>query len=97
MKIVKLSKNLIAKYDFDCDDDDLNEFLREDSFFYEENRLAKTYLLVKDKSILAYFSILNDKLERDDCITKSQWNKKVKKALPHTKNFLDSLPAVKIG
>lgn len=98
LSIEKLSQEFISQIKkFDCEDDDLNNFIINDSFHYEKGLLAKTYLLFLQKNLIGYYSILNDKIQRLEDISKREWNKKVKKDLPHQKNFLDELPALKIG
>ena len=87
---------------FDCGDEDLNGFLTESSStapnatMYEKERLAVTYV-VEDNSthhILAYFSILHDKIERD--FTDSRiWNR-LSRNIPNAKRR-SSYPAIKIG
>ncbi len=80
--------------DFDCGDCDLNEFLIDDALLFAEKRIANTYILEDDGSIVAYFCLLNDKVSRQD-VTNSQW-KRVKDAFPDGKHF-SSYPAIKIG
>ena len=87
---------------FDCGDADLNGFLVETSSkapnatMYEKERLAVTYVVEDDEShlILAYFSILHDKIERafsDPAI----WNR-LSRHIPNAKRR-SSYPAVKVG
>ena len=87
---------------FDCGDTDLNGFLVETSqdtpnaTMYERERLAVTYVIEDDNthSILAYFSILNDKIERN--ISDSRiWNR-LSRNIPNAKRRA-SYPAIKIG
>ena len=87
---------------FDCGKADLNGFLCEtgtaapNAAMYEREHLAKTYI-VEDADthlILAYFSLLNDKIERsiaDPVI----WNRLSRK-IPNAKRR-SSYPALKIG
>ena len=79
---------------FDCGDTDLNNFLVEDAKNFLDKRIATTYLLVDNDSIVAYFCLLNDKISRQD-VTNSQW-KKIKGGFPERKQF-SSYPAIKIG
>jgi hypothetical protein len=50
--------------EFDCDDADINEFLKEDALQYEKEKMASTYLFVDDEQmIVAFFSASNDCLK----------------------------------
>jgi len=67
---------------FDCGDDDLNAFLLEketsgvNATLYENEHLARTYIVKDDVThhIAAYFSLLNDKIERE-VSDSGVWNK----------------------
>lgn len=93
MKLVKLKADteLIG---FDCGDDDLNNFLVEDAKGFLDKRIATSYILEDDNSIVAYFCLLNDKISRQD-VTNNQW-KKIKEEFTESKRF-GSYPAIKIG
>ena len=93
MKQYKLSELETLKQ-FDCGDEDLNEFLMNDARFYDEQMLAHTYVFMDDKEIVAYYCLLNDKISQTD-LDKSLW-RKLRKNIPHEKHY-DSYPAVKIG
>ena len=87
MLIEKLSKNFLDSIrDFDCDDTDLNDFLLKDSFVYEKTLLAKTYLILDGQCLVGFFSLLNDKIQKSDDISKREWNSRVKKDLTYQKN-----------
>ena len=79
---------------FDCGDEDLNEFLMTDARLYHGQMLAHTYLVMENDEVLAYYSLLNDKISQTD-LDKSLW-RKLRKNIPHEKHY-DSYPAVKIG
>lgn len=79
---------------FDCGDSDLNDFLQNDAILFFEKRIASTYVLEDNGQIIAYFSLLNDKVSKLDA-TGSSW-KRLKKLFPHSKHF-SSYPAIKIG
>ena len=87
---------------FDCGDADLNGFLVETSSttpnatMYEKQRLAVTYVVEDNDthSILAYFSILHDKIERDFADSRV-WNR-LSRSIPNAKRR-SSYPAVKVG
>lgn len=79
---------------FDCDDEDLNDFLHNTSKDYLQQLLAVTYLIEDKDQTIAFFSMLNDKVSLKDT-DKNKW-RKVKKKLPHKKH-MSSYPAVKLG
>lgn len=93
MKLIRLTADYEFK-EFDCGDDDLNEFLFEDSKNFLEKRIANTFILEDDGHIAAYFCLLNDKISRLE-VTNSKW-KNIKDSFPEGKRFR-SYPAVKIG
>lgn len=93
MVIVYLSDEYEMK-PFDCGDDDLNGFLLNDAKQYAAKKLAYTYILEDDNHIVAYYSLLNDKVSKRDA-SNAMW-RKVKKLFPHQKHF-NSYPAIKIG
>lgn len=93
MRIVKLSAEYEMK-PFDCGDTDLNGFLLNDAKTYAEKNLAFTFVLEDDEHIIAYYSLLNDKVSKSEAVN-ATW-RKVKKLFPHAKHF-NSYPAIKIG
>ena len=87
---------------FDCGNTDLNGFLLEtgttgpNASLSEQELMAATYV-VEDNSthnILAYFSLLHDKIERD-VVDKAIWNK-LSRSIANAKRR-SSYPALKIG
>ncbi len=93
MKLVRLTADSNLS-NFDCGDEDLNNFLVEDAKGFLDKRIATSFLLEDEGSIVAYFCLLNDKISRQD-VTNSQW-KKIKGTFPDRKQF-GSYPAIKIG
>ena len=94
MRLVTLDE-ISTKEPFDCGDTDLNGFFIEDAINYQRQMIAKTYVLVEDSGkVIAYFSLLNDKISHTT-IDKNLW-RKVKGKFPHDKH-MGSYPAVKIG
>ena len=93
MRLVRLTQdyNITA---FDCGDADLNAFLVEDAKGALVKRVAKTLILEDEGKIVAYCSLLNDRISRQD-VTNSQW-KKIRERFPASKQFR-SYPCVKIG
>lgn len=96
---------LTPEYDikpFDCEDDDLNGFLLETDSSIPNARhhtvelLAVTYLIedLDANQTIAYFSLLNDKIEREITDTNA-WNRLSRK-LPNIKRR-SSHPSVKVG
>lgn len=81
---------------FDCGDSDLNEFLLEDALPHQNDLLAVTYLIKHGETVIAYFSVLNDRIAVEQFPTKSQF-RKLQKLLPHRKRCYKSYPAVKLG
>lgn len=47
---------------FDCGDADLNDFLLNDAKLFAEKKIANTYILEDKGCIVAYYSLLNDKV-----------------------------------
>lgn len=92
---LKIESDTVIKT-FDCGDDDLNEFLFDDSKNYLDSMLAVTYLM-EDKTAnktVAYYCLLNDKITLDPD-EKSKWNK-LNRQIPNNKRY-HAYPAVKIG
>ena len=80
--------------DFDCGDNDLNEFLKDNALQFTEQRIANTFVLEDEGKIVAYFCLLNDKVSQEES-SNNKW-KKIKKDFPEGKQF-SSYPAIKIG
>lgn len=94
MKIKILTSDYVIK-SFDCGDTDLNDFLLNDARLFSEKKIANTYILEdEEKNVVAYYSLLNDKVSKLDA-SNSAW-KKLKKLFPYSKQF-SSYPSVKIG
>lgn len=91
--IVRLSQEQVLG-DFDCGNNDLNEFLLYDSKEYQKGLIAVTYMVKYYEEIAAYFSLSNDKLSVRES-NKSSW-RKIKKQFRYSKHRED-YPAVKIG
>lgn len=83
---------------FDCDDEDLNDFLLYEANLYRNALLSVTYV-VEDKQtneVLAYFSLSNDKISISDFESKTEFNRFRKHKFVNEKR-LRSYPAIKIG
>lgn len=85
---------------FDCGDEDLNDFLLNDSILYQDQRIGNTYLFVDADCIAAYFTISNDCLNdkgESRGYDNRVWNRFHRKTgMPNTK-CMRQYPAVKIG
>lgn len=93
MELIKLNIDYKLTH-FDCGDEDLNAFLLEDAKDFLNKRIANTFILEDEGTIVAYFCLLNDKISRQE-VTNSQW-KSIKDSFPDNKRFR-SYPAIKIG
>ena len=84
---------------FDCEDDDLNDFLFNKALLYQKELLATTFVIESEKRTLGYYSVLNDSLQlkEEDFPSKSKYKKFLTHLIPHPKRHLKSVPAVKIG
>lgn len=83
---------------FDCGDDDLNDFLLNESRFYREALLSVTYVVEENATgdVIAYFSLSNDKIAISDFESKTDFNRFRKHRFVNEKR-LKSYPAIKIG
>ncbi|MGR3220849.1 MAG: GNAT family N-acetyltransferase [Candidatus Anammoxibacter sp.] len=81
---------------FDCKDDDLNDFLLNDSLNYTEQLLAVTYVIESDIETVAFFSVSNDKIVNRDQETNKTISHRLASQIPKEK-LRPSYPAVKIG
>ncbi|MCL2115738.1 MAG: GNAT family N-acetyltransferase [Methanobrevibacter sp.] len=75
---------------FDCEHDDLNEFLKEDSIKQKEWMLNSTYLASYNDEIIGFFTLSTDKIKIKDL--EDQYKEKFKNKVNY-KEF----PALKIG
>ena len=86
---------------FDCGEEEITNFLKEDALFYQNEKMANTYLFLKeDHEIAAYFSISNDCLidwGEDFKFTNTDFNRLHRRAsIPNSKR-IRQYPAVKVG
>ena len=84
---------------FDCEDEDLNDFLFNEATPYQKELLATTFVMENDEQTLGYYSLLNDSLQlREDIFaSKSQFRKFLRELMPYPKRHLKTIPALKIG
>ncbi len=64
LQLKKLSdSNIAIAMQFDCGDQDLNEFLKDDALKHQRERIAATYLCFYEGKVVGYFSWLTDAIE----------------------------------
>ena len=63
LKMIKANKQILSTIQFDCGDNDLNEFLLKDSFKNLENSLSKIYLCLYDETVVGFFSLSADSIK----------------------------------
>lgn len=83
-----------ARPDFDCGDDDLNEFFRVDSILGSQHLLTVTNTILSNGETIAFYSVSNDSIKREAC-PRSSFERLIKH-IPRSKRY-DSMPSVKIG
>lgn len=95
--IAKLDEDIEIS-DFDCGDDDLNDFIKNEVMMYKNQMIAMPYAVFEKDSdkVLAYFTLSNDKIAISDFPSNAQFNKFKKNNFPREK-YLRSYPSVKIG
>ena len=98
LSFLRITEGFLIK-PFDCEDEDLNEFLFEEATLYRNQLLATTFIIENEERTVGYYSLLNDSLllKEEMFTTKSQYNKFRKDLLPYPKRHLSNIPSVKIG
>ena len=83
---------------FDCDDEDLNDFLLNSAKDFQAQLLAVTYVLEDSQNgqTVAFFSLLNDKISAELFESGNQWKKRIRFLFPDSKQLRD-YPSMKIG
>ena len=96
LQIRRLCADDVVK-NFDCGDEDLNDFLLSDAPLYCRVRLATTYVLEdgKDGDVVGYFSLAHDRISLTDFPSSSAYNRFRKQFFAQGKMF-KSYPALKI-
>lgn len=91
-----LLSNSAAIHDFNCGNDDLNDFFCNDALLYQQELLGQTYFfqLHETQEIVAAFTISNDSIKVHDL--PNSRGKKVRKDIPSEKR-MRSYPATLIG
>ena len=84
---------------FDCEDEDLNDFLFKEAIPYQKQMLATTFIVENSERTLGFYSLLNDSMQIKEELfsSKSQYKKFVGGLLPHLKRHLKNIPSLKIG
>lgn len=82
---------------FDCGDEDLNDFIINDAPLYRKTLLAVTYVLENKATgkVVAYFSVANDRISIKDFPSNTDFNRFRKHKFVNDKR-LKSYPAIKI-
>ena len=93
IRLVRLTEDMVIK-SFESEDKDLNDFLLNDAKNYLKSLLAVTYLLQVGDETVAYFSLSNDSLIKNDR-ERPAWNR-INRAISNDKRRR-TYPAVKIG
>ena len=75
-QIRKLSKDETI-VSFNCGDEDLNDFILNESLHYRQARLAVSYVIEKrsTKQVVGFFSLANDKVSVSDFENKTDFNR----------------------
>ena len=95
MQLEQLHENYNS-IDFECDEDELNDFIIHDAVDYHRCLLAETYLLKDEGRVIAYITILNDTLDMTSFDDRTSFNRFRKKPFANAKR-LKSYPALKVG
>ena len=83
---------------FDCGDEDLNDFILNQSSLFRIEKLAVSYTLQRKtnpQDVVAFFSLSNDKISIDDFDNKNRYNRFSRRF--KNRKRLKSYPSVKIG
>ena len=66
LKIIKTDLEQLKTIDFDCGDEDLNEFLLKDSFENIKNNLCTIFLCIYEEDVIGFFSLSADSIKIND-------------------------------
>jgi len=82
---------------FDCGDEDLNDFIVNDAPLYRKTLLAMTYVLENKNTgrVVAYCSVANDRISIKDFLSNNDFNRFRRHKFVNEKR-LKSYPAIKI-
>ncbi len=65
IKVVRLAKFYDVS-DFDCEDEDLNDFLKNDSLGHQNAKMVNTLLLIRQDQVVGFFSLCADAIKLGD-------------------------------
>lgn len=94
-RLVRLEEIETLK-EFDCSDIDLNDFFVNDSRPSQKNLITVTYIIENDNETIAFYSLLNDKITKEDAPSGRKWNLFRDKKFHQSKRF-SSYPCVKLA
>ncbi len=96
IQLRRLGENDIVSQ-FDCGDEDLNDFILTDASLYFKVRLATSYVLQDgdNGNVIGYFSLAHDRISLTDFPSNSAYNRFRKQFFAQGKMF-KSYPALKI-
>ena len=66
LKIIKADTELLSTINFDCGDEDLNEFLLKDSFDNINNKLSIIFLCYFQKELVGFFTLSADSIKNNN-------------------------------
>ena len=101
-KFVSLGESIVVD-NFDCGEESITNFLKEDALLYQKQRLANTYLFLDEGNnnfIVAYFSISNDCLvDRGEKrgYSNAIFNRLHRKELIPNSKRIKQYPSIKVG
>lgn len=84
-------------FSFNCGDEDLNDFILNESIQYRQTRLAVTYVIeVKNtNNTIGFFSLANDRISISDFENKTEFNRFRKKRFVNEKKDLKAIRRLK--
>lgn len=96
IRLKRLGENDVVR-EFDCGDDDLNDFILTDAPLYYKVRIATSYVLEdgENGNVIGYFSLAHDRISLTDFPSNSAYNRFRKQFFARGKMF-KSYPALKI-
>ncbi len=81
---------------FTCGDDDLDDFFHNDSKNYAQELLAVTYVAYAGDKPIAFFSVSNDSIRKEETGVSKSAIKRLFQRISHPKRFIN-IPSVKIA
>jgi len=90
VKITLLDEK-VCLVDFSCDDEDLDEFLKEDSIKQKDFMLNSTYIAIYEKEVIRFFTLSTDNIPLKNL------GKEYKRLFKEKNIKYEKLPALKIG